>query len=521
MHAAQPPLDWDSSDGQRRPGERPRSSRPSGRGTFPNAKEAADVHLARANTFKDLGNKANYQIEALRLPPDDLLARLKQLDKERGEPMKASPGVSRWDCERGAKMILAVARATRLTVALALLTQTSVGAAQLADSYRYAEAEAQREPILEDTRERQPAEVAAARTSELDAWRGRIHDRIRSKLAVPSSTPDDAQAVYEVVVIPGGELLSVQRRKSSGHAAYDVAIERAIASASPLPMPSDPALSGELRHIMLVFQPRHSSAQASPARPADAPIALGPVAAPLRPAAPRATSGVDAISRFALEIQSRVGRLVKERGESAYPPLAREGRREGTSHVRAEFGIGGTLKGISVSLSSGHAVLDQRAVEMVTEAMPRVPDELRDRDFTVRFPIVFKLVRPSATALALVPGPPQMYGNADHYRSAVAQWLPKYVPPGRHTPSGATAEVTFRLSNTGNVSDFRFIRHSGVELFDASIRTGIMLAQPWPILQTESGFSDLMHIVFRPGAPTSAYRGTQVEIVRPEANAPD
>jgi hypothetical protein len=37
-------------------------------------------------------------------------------------------------------------------------------------------------------------------------------------------------------------------------------------------------------------------------------------------------------------------------------------------------------------------VLDQRAVEMVKEVMPKVPDELRDRDFTVRFPIVFKLV---------------------------------------------------------------------------------------------------------------------------------
>ncbi len=38
-------------------------------------------------------------------------------------------------------------------------------------------------------------------------------------------------------------------------------------------------------------------------------------------------------------------------------------------------------------------LLDQRAVEMVKEVMPKVPDELRDRDFTVRFPIVFKLVQ--------------------------------------------------------------------------------------------------------------------------------
>jgi TonB family protein len=117
-------------------------------------------------------------------------------------------------------------------------------------------------------------------------------------------------------------------------------------------------------------------------------------APPLRPARarPRATSDADAISRFALEIQSRVGRLVKERGDAAYPRLARERRWEGTSHVRVEFGAGGVVKNILVNTGSGYAVLDQRAVEMVKEVMPKVPDDLRGRDFTVRFPIVFKLV---------------------------------------------------------------------------------------------------------------------------------
>jgi TonB family protein len=60
--------------------------------------------------------------------------------------------------------------------------------------------------------------------------------------------------------------------------------------------------------------------------------------------------------------------------------------------VRVEFGADGKVKSITVNTSSGYAVLDQRAVEMVKEVMPKVPDELRDRDFTVRFPIVFKLV---------------------------------------------------------------------------------------------------------------------------------
>ena len=85
--------------------------------------------------------------------------------------------------------------------------------------------------------------------------------------------------------------------------------------------------------------------------------------------------------------------MVKERGDSSYPRLARDRRWEGTSHVRVEFGAGGRVKRIFVNTSSGYAVLDQRAIEMAKEAMPPVPDELRDRDFTVRFPIVFKLIQ--------------------------------------------------------------------------------------------------------------------------------
>jgi len=110
------------------------------------------------------------------------------------------------------------------------------------------------------------------------------------------------------------------------------------------------------------------------------------------PKSARGDSDSDAISRFALEIQSRVGRLVKDRGDAAYPRLARDRRWEGTSHVRVEFMPGGKVKSIAINTSSGYQVLDQRAVEMVKEVMPKVPEELRDREFSVRFPIVFKLV---------------------------------------------------------------------------------------------------------------------------------
>lgn len=90
-------------------------------------------------------------------------------------------------------------------------------------------------------------------------------------------------------------------------------------------------------------------------------------------------------------IQSRVGKLVKERGERAYPRLARERKWEGTTQVSVEYGSDGRLKRVSVAASSGHAVLDQRAIEMVKEVLPTVPRELRNKNFTVRLPILFKL----------------------------------------------------------------------------------------------------------------------------------
>ena len=123
----------------------------------------------------------------------------------------------------------------------------------LEDQQRLAAAAQQR--AQEEARKRQQAEAAAARAKELAAWQKRIQDRIRSKVVVPPATPDNAEANYEIVIIPGGEVLSVKLKKSSGHPAYDAAIERAINSASPLPVPSDPGMFQQLRMLNLVFRP--------------------------------------------------------------------------------------------------------------------------------------------------------------------------------------------------------------------------------------------------------------------------
>ena len=120
-----------------------------------------------------------------------------------------------------------------------------------------------------------------------------------------------------------------------------------------------------------------------------------PARAAPAPAPPPATKAepVDegALDRFALAIQSRVGKLVHERGERAYPRLARERKWEGITQVAVEFSSDGKVKRIVVAESSGHAVLDDRAIEMVREVLPPVPRELSSRNFTVKLPILFKL----------------------------------------------------------------------------------------------------------------------------------
>jgi len=97
---------------------------------------------------------------------------------------------------------------------------------------------------------------AAARASALATWTGKIRAKIRGN--IPVSVADEVQgnpeAIFDVTLLPTGEVLSAVRRKSSGHRGYDEAVERAILKSSPLPKPDDPGLFQ--RRLELRFQPQ-------------------------------------------------------------------------------------------------------------------------------------------------------------------------------------------------------------------------------------------------------------------------
>ncbi len=86
-----------------------------------------------------------------------------------------------------------------------------------------------------------------------EAYAGRIKAKIRGNIMLPPDLKGNPEAIFDVVQLPTGEVLSVKLRKSSGHAGYDEAVERAVLKASPLPRPDRPELFQ--RALELKFRP--------------------------------------------------------------------------------------------------------------------------------------------------------------------------------------------------------------------------------------------------------------------------
>ena len=115
---------------------------------------------------------------------------------------------------------------------------------------------AQEQQALKRTRERQEAlkQFAPAADSSIDAgYADKIRTRIKLNIVLPPDIKGNPEAIFDVVQLPTGEVLSAQLRKSSGHRAYDDAVERAILKSSPLPRPDRPEQFQ--RNLDLKFRP--------------------------------------------------------------------------------------------------------------------------------------------------------------------------------------------------------------------------------------------------------------------------
>jgi colicin import membrane protein len=100
------------------------------------------------------------------------------------------------------------------------------------------------------------AQALASEQSLMNSYMAQISAAVRKKVVMPPDVRDNPEAVYEVALIPGGEVVRARLRKSSGQPAYDIAVERAIRAAEPLPVPADPALFDQhFRTFVLRFRP--------------------------------------------------------------------------------------------------------------------------------------------------------------------------------------------------------------------------------------------------------------------------
>ncbi|WP_338845686.1 cell envelope integrity protein TolA [Massilia sp. W12] len=80
------------------------------------------------------------------------------------------------------------------------------------------------------------------------SYLGAVISKIRSNLIYPvdPNSPGNPHAIYLIMQLPTGEVASFKKLKSSGIAAYDLAIENAINKSSPLPRRKDGSVEREL-----------------------------------------------------------------------------------------------------------------------------------------------------------------------------------------------------------------------------------------------------------------------------------
>jgi len=86
----------------------------------------------------------------------------------------------------------------------------------------------------------QANQASAARNKAMSDYLGRLRGKIKGNIVLPPEIKGNPEAVFEITQLPSGDVLTVKLKRSSGHAALDAAVERAILKSSPLPKP-DPA----------------------------------------------------------------------------------------------------------------------------------------------------------------------------------------------------------------------------------------------------------------------------------------
>lgn len=94
---------------------------------------------------------------------------------------------------------------------------------------------------------------ASSNKRGLADYASKIRVKVRGNIMLPPNIQGNPEAIFDVNQLPGGEVLDVRLKRSSGNPALDAAIERAIRKSSPLPKPDDPTLFQ--RELTIKYKP--------------------------------------------------------------------------------------------------------------------------------------------------------------------------------------------------------------------------------------------------------------------------
>ncbi|MFA5912788.1 MAG: cell envelope integrity protein TolA [Burkholderiales bacterium] len=108
----------------------------------------------------------------------------------------------------------------------------------------------EKDRILAQMQQESAAFAAKADAAYID----KLSASIKRNVALPPDIVGNPEAIFDVVQLPTGEVMSAKLRKSSGNQAYDAAVERAILKSSPLPKPDRPEQFR--RELELKFRPQ-------------------------------------------------------------------------------------------------------------------------------------------------------------------------------------------------------------------------------------------------------------------------
>lgn len=152
----------------------------------------------------------------------------------------------------------------------------------------------------------------------------------------------------------------------------------ALATPVPTPAATPPAPEDHPSDSTAASKTR---SEAGAVASAPAPVAVSP---PLPPPA----EGLDGegVRAYRLALAREARRFKR------YPPQAAEAGWAGTTELRVSVAVGGRAQEVELVRSSGHAVLDNAALEMLRRALPiaAVPESLRGLAFAVSLPVVFE-----------------------------------------------------------------------------------------------------------------------------------